>query len=148
MRYEANSPEEYIAQLPDSRRAAVAALRDAVRHGLPEGFEETMLYDMITYVVPHAIYPAGYHVNPKDPLPFLSIGSQKHYIALYHMGLYVFPEVRAWFQREYEKADIGKLDMGKSCIRFRREDRIPLELVTELCAKISLADYVRKTASA
>lgn len=144
MKYVAQNPEAYIALLPASRREAVAALRDAVRRGLPKGFEETMLYDMITYVVPHAIYPAGYHVNPKDPLPFLSIGSQKQYISLYHMGLYAFPEVLSWFKAEYQKTGIGKLDMGKSCIRFRREDRIPFGLITELCSKIPLDDYLKK----
>lgn len=147
MRYVADSPEEYIAQLPEPRRTAVAALRDAVRRGLPDGFEETMLYDMITYVVPHSIYPAGYRGNPTDPLPFVSIGSQKQYLSLYHMGLSVFPEVRAWFEAEYEKAGVGRLDMGKSCIRFRREGRIPFDLIAELCSKISLADDIRKVSA-
>ncbi len=147
MKYEAANPEEYIAQLPEPRRTAVALLRDAVRRGLPAGFEETMQYNMITYVVPHAIYPTGYHVNPKDPLPFLSIASQKQSISLYHMGLYVFPELLNWFRAEYEKAGVGKLDMGKSCVRFRREDRIPFDLIEELASKISVSDYITKASS-
>ena len=92
MTYQANSPQEYIDQLPEPRRAAVAKLRDAVRRNLPEGFAEVMQYGMIGYVVPHSIYPAGYRANPKDPLPFIAIGSQKQYISLYHIGLYAFPE--------------------------------------------------------
>lgn len=147
MRGEADNPEEYIGQLPEPRRAAVAALRDAVRRGLPEGFEETMLYGMIAYVVPHSIHPAGYRVNPKDPLPLLGIASQKRYISLYHLGLYAFPELLDWFRLEYEKAGVGRLDMGKSCIRFKREDRIPLGLIEALASKLSVADYVAKASS-
>ena len=147
MRYQADNPEEYINQLSEPRKAAVIVLRNTVRENLPEGFTETMQYGMITYVVPHAIYPAGYHANPKDPLPFLSIASQKRYLSLYHMGLYAFPAMLAWFQSEYEKANVGKLDMGKSCIRFRKEGNIPFDLIARLCRRISVAEYIQKAAA-
>ena len=103
-----------------------------------------MQYGMITYVVPHSLYPAGYRVNPKDPLPFLSIGSQKQYLSLYHMGLYALPELLDWFRAAYERAGAGKLDMGKSCVRFRREDKIPFGLIEQLAAKITVQEYVAK----
>ena len=142
MRYIAPDPQAYIEALPPERRAPVAALRGAVRSGLPAGFIETMQYDMITYVVPHLRYPAGYHANPADPLPFVSIASQKNHIALYHMGLYTAPDVLVWFRVAYDGLAIGKLDMGKSCIRFKNMNRIPYALITELCTKISVAQYI------
>lgn len=144
MRYEATSPEEYINQLPVDRKIAMEMLRETVKANLPEDFEETMAYDMIGYVVPHRIYPDGYHCNPNEPLPFLSIASQKNYIALYHMGVYSFPNVLKWFQEEYPKHVKTKLDMGKSCIRFKKPDQIPYELIAELCRKITVEDYIKQ----
>lgn len=148
MKITASSPEEYILKLQEPARSAVAALRDAVRRGIPAGFMETMQYGMITWVVPHAIYPAGYRANPKDPLPFLSIAAQKNHIALYHMGLYAFPEHLAWFEDAYRRAGAGRLDMGKSCVRFAREDRIPFGLIEELAGRISVDAYIRKVSEA
>lgn len=142
MRYEANSVENYLSQLPDDRREAIEKLRKTIIENLPNGFEEIIAYGMIGYVVPHSIYPSGYHVNPKEPLHFISIASQKNNISLYHMGIYVFPDVLAWFQEEYPKHVKTKLDMGKSCIRFKNVNNIPYELIGELCRKISLEDYV------
>ncbi len=144
MTIEARSPEEYLSKLPEPRRRAVARLRDAVKSSLPPGFEERMQYGMISYVVPHAIHPPGYRANPKEPLPFLSIGAQKNHIALYHMGLAAFPEVLSWFRAEYEKADVGKLDMGRACVRFRREEGIPFDLIKALAGKIDVEAYVAK----
>lgn len=144
MQYEANSPEQYISQLPENRQQAMTALRQVVKENLPEGFEETMSYGMIGYVVPHRLYPSGYHVNPKDPLPFISIASQKNYIALYHMGIYTYPPILAWFQEEYPKHVKTKLDMGKSCIRFKKVDDLPYALIGELCGKISMESYIEK----
>ena len=103
MKYTANSPEEYINQLSDDRKRAVERLRTTIKSNLPKGFEETMSYGMISYVIPHSIYPSGYHVNPTEPIPFISIASQKNHIALYHMGIYTYPDVLAWFQEEYPK---------------------------------------------
>ena len=144
MTYPANTPEEYIAQVPENRKQAMALLRCAVKENLPAGFEETMQYGMIGYVVPHSIYPAGYHVNPKDPLPFMGLASQKNHVALYHMGLYTFPDILNWFTAEYPRHVKTKLDIGKGCIRFKNVNTIPYELVAELCRKISLEDYIVK----
>ena len=144
MTYAASTPEEYIAQLPEGRKQAVEQLRCAVKEALPAGFEETMQYGMIGYVVPHSIYPAGYHVNPKEPLPFMGIASQKNYIALYHMGLYAFPDVLTWFTSEYPRHGKTRLDMGKGCIRFKNVNAIPYGLIADLCGKIALEDYIAK----
>ena len=103
-----------------------------------------MSYGMLGYVIPHRLYPGGYHVNPKEPLPFISLASQKHYVALYHMGLYAFPELQAWFVAEYANRVNSKLDMGKSCIRFKKMDDIPYDLIAELCRKITVEDYIAK----
>lgn len=143
MKIEAANPEEYINQLQEPVKSAVASLQEAVRRGLPAGFQETMQYGMITWVVPHAIYPAGYRANPKDPLPFLSIAAQKNHIALYHLGLYAFPKLLAWFQSAYAHAGAGRLDMGKSCIRFKRADKIPFGLIEELAGKITVNEYIQ-----
>lgn len=142
MTVNADSPETYLAQLPPEQREAVARLRDTVRANLPAGFAETMQYGMITYGVPHSLYPAGYRANPHDPLPFMSIAAQKRHIALYHLGLYAFPEVLTWFQAAYAQAGVGKLDMGKACIRFRNARRIPYALLAALCQKITVEAYV------
>lgn len=144
MIYTANTPDDYIAQLPEDRRKAVEQLRTTVKESLPPGFEETIQYGMIGYVIPLSIYPAGYHVNPKEPLPFVAIASQKNYIALYHMGLYSFPEVFEWFSAEYPKHVKTKLDIGKSCIRFKNVNTIPYGLIAELCKKITPQDYIAK----
>ncbi len=144
MTYAASTPDEYVAQVPENRKHAIARLRSAVKENLPEGFEETMQYGMIGYVVPHSIYPAGYHVNPKDPLPFMGIASQKNHVALYHMGLSAFPDVLEWFTAEYPKHVATKLDMGKGCIRFKNVNAIPYGLISALCGKIALSDYIAK----
>ena len=144
MKYEANSPEEYMSQIPQDRREVMEKLRQTIKENLPAGFEEKIDYGMIGYVVPFRIYPSGYHANPKVPLPFMSIASQKNFVALYHMGIYANPELLAWFQAEYPKYVRTKLDMGKGCIRFKNMNLIPYELIAELCRKISLEDYVKK----
>ncbi|MCL6603008.1 MAG: DUF1801 domain-containing protein [Paenibacillus sp.] len=143
MKYEANNPEEYISQLPQERKEVMERLRQTIKHNLPDGFEETIDYGMIGYVVPHRIYPSGYHVNPTTPLPFMSLASQKNFVALYHMGIYASPEMQTWFQEEYPKHMPTKLDMGKGCIRFKNMKNIPYELIAELCRKMSLEDYVQ-----
>ncbi|MCB0790048.1 MAG: DUF1801 domain-containing protein, partial [Flavobacteriales bacterium] len=117
-------------------------LRATIKKNLPKGFEETMSYGMIGYVVPHKLYPAGYHCDPKLPLPFMSIASQKNFVAVYHMGLYADKELMDWFVEEYPNHVTTKLDMGKSCIRFKKPERIPMELIGELCTKMSVTDWV------
>ena len=138
----ANTPDEYLAQLPEDRKQAVAFLRETVRESLPAGFMEMMQYGMLSYVIPLSLYPAGYHASPGQPLPFLSIASQKNYIALYHMGLYAFPDVLAWLCEEYPRHMTTKLDMGKSCIRFKNANTIPYALIAQLCGKIAPQDYI------
>jgi uncharacterized protein YdhG (YjbR/CyaY superfamily) len=143
MTYEAGSPEEYIAQVPEERKEAMHKLRNTILENLPEGFEETMQYGMIGYVVPHSSYPDGYHCDPKIPLPFMSLASQKNYIALYHSGIYVQPDLAKWFQAAYAEKDIGKLDMGKSCIRLKKPAMIPYDLIADLCGKITVSEWIQ-----
>lgn len=143
MKYEADSPETYIEQLPEERQEPMRRLRRCILENLPEGFEETMNYGMIGYVVPHTEYPPGYHCNPEHPLPFLNIASQKNYIAFYHSGIYVDPELKNWFTGAWKAQESAKLDMGKSCLRFKNPERIPCELLGELCSKVSVSDWIR-----
>lgn len=142
MQYQANSPEEYIAQIPEERKEAINKLRAVIQVNLPEGFREGMGYGMIGYSVPHEIYPAGYHCDPKIPLPFMSFASQKNFIAFYHMGIYADPNLLQWFQNEYPKYVKTKLDMGKSCIRFKKPEQIPFELIGELVTKMSCQQWI------
>ena len=137
MHITANSPDEYISKLPEERSAPMQKLREVILQNIPKGFEETMSYGMIGYVVPHSLYPAGYHVNPKLPLPFVHIAAQKNFIAVYHSGVYADKTLFYWFVSEYPKHCKTKLDMGKSCIRFKRIDQIPFELIGELVKKIT-----------
>ncbi|MEO2053299.1 MAG: DUF1801 domain-containing protein [Allomuricauda sp.] len=142
MTIDAQSPDDYIAQLPEDRKEAVSKLRETIKKNLPDGFEECINYKMIGYVVPHSLYPDGYHCDPKLPLPFINIASQKNFVALYHMGMYANPDVLDWFVKEYPKHVKTKLDMGKSCIRFKNTRNIPFELIGELCQKISPQDWI------
>jgi uncharacterized protein YdhG (YjbR/CyaY superfamily) len=148
MKYIANSPEEYINQLPEERQDSFNKLRNTIIKHLPLGFEERMSYGMIGYVVPKSLYPAGYHCDPKLPLPFLNIASQKNFIALYHMGIYTDPELLQWFQSEYAQQCKYKLDMGKSCVRFKRMDDIPFDLIAELMQKMTPEDWINRYESA
>ena len=142
MKIEAASPEEYIAQLPEERRAVLEKMRQVIQNYLPTGFEECMNYGMIGYVVPHSNYPAGYHCDPKLPLPFMSIASQKNFVALYHMGIYANPDLMAWWVAEFPKHAKRKLDMGKSCIRFKKMEDIPYDLIGELAQKMTPDDWI------
>lgn len=137
MKYEVTSPEEYINSLPDERQVPFQKLREIILKNLPDGFEEKMSYGMIGYVVPHTIYPNGYHCNPNLPLPFINIASQKNFVALYHMGIYTDKKLFDWFVSEFPKHSSSKLDMGKSCIRFKKMDQIPYELLGELVSRIT-----------
>ncbi len=138
----ATTPEQYLDELPADRKEAMNKLRDTVRKNLPKGFQETMGYGMMGYGVPHSIYPAGYHCDPKQPLPFIGIASQKHFIAFYHMGVYAMPELLKWFVTEYPKHSTVKLDMGKSCIRFKKPEHIPYKLIAELVKKVTVKDWI------
>jgi len=137
------NPEQYIAQAPEERQGALNKLRATVLKNLPKGFEEQMSYGMIGYVVPHSIYPSGYHCTPDLPLPFMSFASQKNFIGFYHMGIYADTTLLEWFVNEYPKYCKQNLDMGKSCIRFKKMDNIPYELLGELVRKMSVDDWVK-----
>lgn len=137
-----NSPEEYIQSLPGDRREPMNKLRETILKNLPKGFTETMSYGMIGYVVPHEKYPAGYHCDPKLPLPFVSFASQKNFIAFYHMGMYAMPDLLNWFTNEYPKHSSSKLDMGKSCVRFKKPEHIPYKLIGELIKKVSMTKWI------
>ena len=142
MQSKAKTPDDYIGELPEGRKQAIIKLRKEILKNLPEGFKETMGYGMMGYVVPHALYPAGYHCNPEDPLPFAGLASQKNFIAFYHMGIYADPKLLKWFTTEYPKHTDAKLDMGKSCIRFKNTEKIPFKLFGELMRKMSVEDWI------
>jgi uncharacterized protein YdhG (YjbR/CyaY superfamily) len=142
MQYDVKSVEEYVAALPEKRKPIIEKLRKVILDNLPEGYQEQLSYGMIGYVVPLSRYPQGYHAKKGEPLPFLSLASQKNYIALYHMGLYGKPKLEQWFVKEYEERVPSKLDMGKSCIRFKNPNQIPYDLVAELCQKMSVDEFI------
>jgi hypothetical protein len=143
MTSKATTPEQYIKELPADRKEAITQLRNTVLKNLPKGFKETMSYGMLGYVVPHEIYPGGYHCDPKLPLPFTNIASQKNFIAFYHMGIYAMPELLKWFITEYPKHSPARLDMGKGCMRFKRPEHIPYKLIGELIKKVSVKDWIK-----
>jgi hypothetical protein len=142
MTSQAPTADQYFAELPTDRQEAMEKLRATLLKHLPKGFKETMSYGMVTYCVPHSTYPAGYHCNPEQPLPFLSIASQKNFIALYHMGMYSDPKLLEWFTAEYPKHSKTKLDMGKSCVRFKKPEAIPFELIGQLAEKMTPKQWI------
>ena len=138
----AKTPQAYVDSLPEERKVAIEKMRQAIKETLPKGFEEVMCYGMLGYVVPHSLYPKGYHCDPKLPLGFISLASQKNFVALYHMGIYAKPELLDWFVGEFPKHSKSKLDMGKSCIRFKKMNDIPYELIGELASKMTVQDWI------
>jgi hypothetical protein len=142
MQYEAISPEDYISQVPEERQAILKKLRNVIKDNLPKGFEEGLIYKMIGFYVPHSVYPEGYHCDPKTPLPFMSFASQKNSVNLYHSGIYANKELHDWFVAEYPKHSKRKLDMGKSCIRFKHLDDIPFKLIGELTRKMTSEEWI------
>ncbi len=134
--------EEYILQLPEDRSKAIIKLRETILKNIPKGYEETISYGMIGYVVPHSVYPEGYVCTPELPLPFVNIANQKNHIAVYHMGMYSKPELLEWFKNEFPKHSKYKLDMGKSCIRFKKPEHIPYGLIGELMQKMSTQEWI------
>lgn len=143
MKINAETPEEYLSKISDEQRETVQKLREVVKDNLPKGFEETINYGMIGYIVPYSIYPKGYDCKPKQPLPFINIAAQKNHIALYHMGLYANPDLLNWFTSEFPKHSQNKLDMGKGCVRFKNNQEIPYELVGQLAQKVSVNDWIK-----
>lgn len=136
--------QEYINAVPTEKRDNLLNLLSTVRNAIPSGFEETINYNMIGFVVPHSTYPAGYHCDPKLPLPFINIAAQKNHLALYHMGVYAFENIHDWFVDAYQKEMGKKPNMGKSCIRFTYKQKLPLKLIEALCKKISPEEWIEK----
>lgn len=146
MQSKAQTVPEYLNGLPDNRKKIMVALRNAIKQNIPKGFEETMSYGMIGYVVPHKLYPDGYHCTPELPLPFISLASQKNYISIYHMGLY--GDLLHWFLEEWKEHSTQKLDMGKCCIRFKKPEDVPVELVEKLAGKMTPQQWIAQYESA
>jgi hypothetical protein len=139
----ATTIEEYISQLPDDRVQPIESLRKIIKKNLPKGFVEEISYGMIGYVIPHKLYPGGYHCDPKLPLPFMSIASQKNFIAVYNMAIYSDQGLYDWYVQSYGKLNIGKMDIGKSCTRFKNMHKIPYELIGQLASKVSPEDWIK-----
>lgn len=137
------SIEEFIAQLAEERKTVIEKLREVIKANLPEGFVEELSYGSIGIVVPHSVYPKGYHVDPSQPLPFINLANRKNYITFSHWGLYINSEILEWFKEEYAKQAKYKLSMGKSCVNLKRMNDIPYNLIGELCKKISVEDFVK-----
>ncbi|WP_298474401.1 DUF1801 domain-containing protein [uncultured Maribacter sp.] len=138
----ASTPEEYIEQLPEERKEVISNIRTIIKANLPNGFKECISYKMLGYVVPHSLYPEGYHCDPKLPLPFINVASQKNFVAIYHSGIYADTNLYNWFVEEYPKHCKRKINMGKSCIRFKYLEDIPYDLIGELVAKMSPKDWI------
>ena len=142
MQSKATTVEQYIAELPEDRKNIISEIRKVFKKNLPKGFEEGMSYGMIGYFVPHKLYPNGYHCNPKLPLPFINVASQKNHIAIYHMGIYASKDLLKWFEGEWPKHSTKKLDMGKSCLKYKKADEVPLKLIAELATKVTLQQWI------
>ncbi len=142
MQSTATKVEQYLDEVSEDKSAAFKKLYAVVKKNIPKGFKACISYGMIGFVVPHALYPKGYNCDPKLPLPFVSIASQKNFIAFYHMGIYANPDLYKWFVNEYPKHCKGKLDIGKSCIRFKKMDDIPYALMSELMSKITAQEWI------
>ncbi len=141
----ATSPEDYIEKIDDlDKKSAITRLRSVIKQSIPEGFQEGIQYNMVGYFVPHELYPAGYHCDPKIPLPFMSIAAQKNFVAIYHMGIYSDPALLEWFVAEHAKRSTAKLDMGKSCIRYKKAEAIPYDLIGELASKVTPEDWINR----
>lgn len=143
MQYKAISTNDYISQLPEERQEPIKKLRQIISKNLSKGFKEGINYNMIGFYVPHSVYPDGYHCSPELPLPFMNLASQKNFIAVYHMGMYAKKEILDWFVNEYPKHCKRKLDMGKSCVRFKKMDDIPYKLIGELAAKMTSEEWIK-----
>jgi Domain of unknown function (DU1801) len=144
MQSKATTVDAYVAELPEDRQKIINEFRKVIKKNMPKGFQECMNYGMIGWVVPHSKYPAGYHCNPKDPLPFMGLASQKNSVNFYHMGIYADPKLLKWFTEAHAKASPKKLDMGKSCIRYKKMEDIPFQLFAELAAQISPDEWIAR----
>ena len=143
MKSDAATVEEYIQSLPEDRRAAISAVRKVILANLPKGYQECVSYGMIGYVVPHSLYPAGYHCDPKLPLPYANLASQKNHMALYLMCCYGDQATDQWFRKAWAAAG-KKLDMGKSCVRFRKLEDVSLEVIGQVIARVPVEKYIAR----
>lgn len=132
---------EYLASLPDDRRKAIRAIRAAINKGLPKGYKEGIQYGMPGWFVPHSIYPDGYHCDPKQPVPFAGLASQKSHIGIYLMCIYGQPKHQKWFVDAWKKTG-KRLDMGKACVRVKKLEDVPLEVITEAVARVPVDEYL------
>jgi len=139
-----DSVEQYVLALPDERKEVISHILSTIREHIPDGFQECLMYNMPGWVVPHSRYPNGYHVDPSLPLPFLNVASQKNHIALYHMGVYSNPTLLEWVKQEYPKHSTTKLDMGKSCIRFKNINKIPYDFIGMLCTRMTPDQWIHQ----
>lgn len=144
MQYDVENIEEYLQSIPEERREAIQQLIQVIGNHLPKGFEFQLSYGHLGFVVPHSLYPNGYHCDPKSPLPFINIASQKNFIAIYHMGIYMDENLLNWFVTEFPKYSNKKLDMGKSCMRFKKPEDIPFQLIGELAQKITPEKWIEQ----
>ena len=144
MTSKATTVAEYLEELPEDRKPIITAIYKAFKKNLPKGFKDVMGYGMIGFVVPHSLYPNGYHCTPNLPLPFINIASQKNHIAIYHMGLYSSSPLLDWFTKEWNTQVGKKMDMGKSCLRFKKAEDVPLKLIEELATKMSPEQWIEK----
>lgn len=142
MQSAATTVSAYLEEIPEERKAAMKRLRQLIKKNIPEGFKEQMVYGMIGYVIPHSLYPPGYHVNPQLPLAFMALASQKNFISVYHMSVDTIPALKKWFEEACEKEGTTKLDMGKSCIRFKNIQKIPYEAIGQLAGKMSAEEWI------
>ena len=143
MKIDAKDVNDYFDKVAEDRKDIMMKLRKIINNNLPEGFEECLNYGMPGWVIPHNIYPEGYHCTPDLPLPFMNIASQKNFIGLHHMGIYSDPNLLKWFLEEYAKQCKYKIDMGKSCIRLKRMNDIPYELIAKLCQKMTPHQWIK-----
>lgn len=138
----AKTVKQYLSELPDDRREVISAIRDVILENLPDGIEEGMQWGMIGYFVPHRIYPSGYHCQPDEPLPFASLANQKKHMAFYGFNIYIDEKQQEWFVKEWKKTG-KKLDMGKSCVRFKKLDDVPLKVLAKLTRRCSVEEYIK-----
>ena len=137
-----DSIKDYINSLASDRKTTITQLINVIEQNIPKGFKKVMNYGMPSFVIPHTIYPNGYHCDTTLPLPFIGVSNQKSSISLHHMGLYADPELLNWFKSEYPKHSNTKLDMGKSCIRFKKFNEIPYELIGILSNKMTVKNWI------
>ena len=135
------SVDDYLAGVPEERREVLQAVRQTILENLSQGYEEGIQYGMIGYYVPHEIYPAGYHADPRQPVPFAGLASQKNHMAIYLMSVYADPELEGWFRAAWTNAG-KRLDMGKSCVRFKKLDAVPLDVIAETVRRVPVSEFI------